>query len=183
MQDSEIIELYLSRSERAIDETACKYGNYCNKIAYNILKDGFDAEECVNDTYLKTWNSIPPAIPKVFSAFLAKITRNIALDRYRQATAEKRSAKLESFDELSECVGTNEGDTEYEITELGEIISNFLRHESELSRRIFISRYFFENSIDEISKKHGITVGYAKTTLHRTRVKLKEFLKKEGVWL
>ena len=183
MQDNDIIDLYMKRDERAIDETSEKYGAYCQKIAFNILYDVFDAEECVNDTYLRTWNAIPPTVPKVFSSFLAKITRNLALDRYNSTRAKKRDSLPESLDELSELVGGCSISDELEISELGAAISNFLINEKPLARRIFIKRYFFEDSISDIAREHGITVSSAKVLLHRIRLRLADFLKKEGFFL
>ena len=170
----------MQRDERAIDETAKKYGAYCQKIAYNILYDVFDTEECVNDTYMRTWNSIPPTIPKMFSAFLAKITRNLALDKYNSSKAKKRSAIPDSLDELSEVVGGSNISDEMEISELGGAISRFLNEEKPLSRRLFIKRYFFEESIDAIANEHGLTVSNVKVTLHRMRARLADHLAKEG---
>ncbi len=183
LQDTEIIELYIRRDESAISETAEKYGAYCEKIAYNILTDKFDAEECVNDTYMHTWNSVPPTIPRILSSFLAKITRNIAIDRYKARSAKKRSCYAESLDELSECVGGGNISDEIEISAIGAAISRFLLGESELSRRVFVRRYFFEDSIADIAKEHLMTEGYVKTMLHRTRKRLADFLKKEDIYV
>lgn len=183
IQDAEIIELYIKRDERAIDETKAKYGAYCEKIAYNILLDSFDAEECVNDTYMRTWNTIPPTLPRIFSAFLAKITRNIAIDRYKRKTARKRAGYETSLDELSECVGGRDISEEMEISAIGAAISRFLLTESETSRRLFLRRYFFEDSISEIAKNHGLTVSSVKTSLHRTRARLAKFLSEEGIFI
>ena len=183
MQDNEIIDLYLKRDENAISETADKYGAYCNKIAYNILMDSFEAEECVNDTYLRTWNSIPPIIPRVLSAFLAKITRNIAIDRYKHNNAKKRLGYETSLDELGECIGGGTIADEIEISAIGNAISRFLYTENELNRRIFVRRYFFEDSIDEIAKSHGLSAGQTRTLLHRIRSRLSDFLKKEGIYI
>lgn len=183
IDDRDIIELYLNRDERAIDETAEKYGEYCKKIAFNILSDSFDAEECVNDTYLRTWNSIPPTMPRVLSAFLAKITRNLALDRYKKKAAQKRSGVSVSLDELAECLGGRDISDEIEAAALGEAISKFLLTESEICRRIFVRRYFFEDSIDEIAKFYRISEGKVKTSLHRTRTRLAKFLMEEGIYI
>lgn len=183
IQDADIIELYVRRDERAISETADKYGAYCEKIAYNILLDSFDAEECVNDTYMRTWNSIPPTLPRILSAFLAKITRNLAIDRYKKKTAKKRYGYEESLDELSECVGGRNFADELEISDIGSAISRFLYKESELSRRMFIQRYFYERSVAEIARSHGMTEGYVRTNLHRIRARLADFLAKEGIYL
>ena len=183
MLDEEIIDLYNKRDESAIDETAKKYGAYCHKIAYNILFDVFETEECVNDTYMRTWNAIPPSIPKIFSAFLAKITRNLAIDKYNSAKAKKRGNLPESLDELSEVIGENNISERLELSELGAAISRFLYGEKELSRRLFVKRYFFEEKIESIAKEHGLTSASVKVTLHRMRKRLSEFLKKEGFFL
>ena len=183
MQDTEIIELYIQRDERAIGETSAKYGAYCRKIAFNILYDIFDAEECVNDTYMKTWNAIPPTVPNVFSSFLAKITRNLALDRYNASKAQKRDGVSESLDELSELVGGGNIADELELSELGGAISRFLAEEKPLARRIFIKRYFFESSLSDIAREHGITLASTKVILHRIRTRLADFLAKEGFFL
>ena len=183
LDDNKIIDLYIHRDESAISETAEKYGAYCEKIAYNILADKFDSEECVNDTYLRTWNSVPPTIPRILSAFLAKITRNIAIDKYKAKGAAKRSAYTESLDELRECVGEGNISEEIEAAAIGAAISRFLLGENEISRRIFVRRYFFEDSISEIAKAHFMSESYVKTMLHRTRKRLAEFLEKEDIYV
>ena len=183
MQDHDIIELYIKRDERAIEETAAKYGAYCRKIAFNILYDVFGAEECVNDTYLRTWNAIPPTIPRIFSSFLAKITRNLAIDKYNFSKVKKRNAISESLDELSEIMGEDSLSEELEISELSAAISRFLSAEKPLSRRIFIKRYFFEEDLQGIAREHGITLTSVKVTLHRQRARLAKFLSEEGFFL
>lgn len=183
MQDTEIIDLYLKRDERAINETAEKYGAYCEKIAYNILTDRFESEECVNDTYMRAWNSIPPTLPRILSAFLAKITRNLAIDRYNARSAKKRCGYAESLDELAECVGGRDISEEIELSELGAAINRFLINEKDLSRRIFVRRYFFEDSIKEIASAHCLSQGNVKTVLHRTRKRLADFLREEGIFI
>lgn len=181
--DNEIIGLYMQRDERAITETAEKYGAYCNKIAYNILNDRFESEECVNDTYLRTWNSIPPTMPQILSAFLAKITRNLALDRYKTRKAQKRDGPEISLDELSECLGGRDISDEIEISALGEAISRFLLTENEICRRIFVHRYFYQESIAGIAKFFRISESKVKTSLHRTRLRLAKFLGEEGFYI
>lgn len=183
MQDNEIIELYFQRDERAISETADKYGAYCTKIAYNILADSYTSEECVNDTYMKVWNTVPPTRPNIFRAFLAKITRNLALDAYRNKSAQKRDSSLISLDELAECVGTKDISEEMELSALGDIINRFLSGESELVRRVFVRKYFFDDSLEEIAKAHYLSAGYVKVILHRARKKLAVYLEKEGVFI
>ncbi len=184
MQDEKIIELYFERDERAISETDEKYGPYCRKIAYNLLSDEFDSEECVNDTYMKAWNAIPPTKPSIFSAFLAKITRNLALDRLKCKGAKKRIDHTPaSLDELSECIGGFDFSEELSASELGEIISRFLKTEQKSARIIFIRRYFFEDSIKDIARLLRFSEGNVKTTLHRTRARLAKFLSEEGVFV
>ena len=181
MQDGEIIELYFKRDEAAIKETDIKYGAYCHTVAMNILKDIFDAEECVNDTYHRAWQVIPPTRPTRLGAFLAKITRNIAIDRYKRDHAKKR-VERESVLELSECVG-EEPLNESGLSELGELISSFLKNERELCRRMFLRRYFFEDSIEKIAKDHSVSISQVKTTLHRMRGRLAVYLRREGVFI
>ena len=184
MQDEKIIELYFERDERAISETDEKYGPYCRKIAYNLLYDEFDSEECVNDTYMKAWSSIPPTRPGIFSAFLAKITRNLALDRLKMASAKKRIDHTPaSLDELSECIGGSDFTEEMSASKLGEIISRFLKSESRNSRLIFIRRYFFEDTVRDIARLLHLSEANVKTSLHRTRARLAKFLSEEGVFV
>ena len=178
MQDSEIIELYFARDERAIEETATKYGRYCTKIAENLLSDIFESEECVQDTYVRTWNTVPPTRPSIFKAFLAKITRNHALDRVSERNAQKRGGRLaESLDELSECVADDSDVTDtVMLKETAEIINKFLGGEKELARVIFVRRYFYLDSVGEIARFLGIGESRVKTTLFRMRERLKEVL-------
>lgn len=182
MLDNEIIDLYFERNEQAIDATAEKYGAYCNRIAFNILADIHDSEECVNDTYMKAWNSIPPKRPDVFSAFLAKITRNIAIDRYKGDHANKRADKLAtSIDELYDAIEDNNTWNTLDLAELGDLISKFLYKEKEAARRIFVLRYFYEYSIEDIAHIYATSASYVKTKLHRTRKALAKYLKENGV--
>lgn len=184
MTDEKIIELYFNRDEQAIRETQIKYGNLCFKVAMNILNVAEDAEEAVNDTYLGVWNSIPPQRPNVFSAFLIKITRNLSLKKLRFKTAQKRGngeATL-SYDELSECIpdGQNILST-VEENELARVISDFLRALPEAERRIFICRYFYCDSIEEISKRFCFGESKVKMKLMRTRNKLRTHLTERGL--
>lgn len=182
MQDVEIIDLYFARNEDAIVKTKEKYGPYCFKIAYNILYDQVEAEDCINDTCLRTWNAIPPKRPDILSAFLAKITRNVAIDKYMNATAAKRVDKFaETHAELCECVEDQNAWSRLELSDLGELISKFLYTQKEAPRRIFILRYFYEYSIEEIAASYGAGVSYVKTSLHRTRRALAKYLAKEGI--
>lgn len=184
MEDAKIIELYFARDERAISETDEKYGRYCFTVANNLLSDEGESEECVNDTYMRTWNTIPPTRPSVFRAFLAKIARNLALDRATARSAKKRNARLvESLDELSECVGDSGGFAELESREITAVINDFLKSEDSLARNIFLRRYFYLDSVSDIAKRYFIGVSRVKTTLFRMRERLAKRLLEEGVSL
>jgi len=186
MQDEEIIALYWQRDERAITETSVQYGAYCYKIADHILNNDADVEECINDTWLKTWNAIPDQRPSRFSAFLAKITRNLALDRWNYETAKKRGgcAAVIALDELEECIaGASNPEKEYEATQLVSDINRFLKLLPEREQSIFMLRYFYVESVACIAKKHGISENNVSAILSRTRKKLKKYLLKEGYLL
>ncbi len=184
MEDYEIIKLYWARSETAITETAVKYEKYCNSIAYRILMNFEDANECVNDTWFHAWNAIPPHKPTRLSLFLGKITRELSLDRYKMNHAKKRG-KGEvplALDELSECVSGYENVEQcVEFEMLGELISNFLRAQSSETRQIFIRRYWYLHSIGEIAGQFGISESKTKMLLMRTRIKLRAYLESEGI--
>ena len=183
LEDSQIIQLYWDRDTSAIAETDAKYGAYCMKIAYNILDSGSDAEECVNDTYYKTWDTIPPQRPEAFPPFLGKIVRNIALDRYRYNHAQKRSGKMDSvLSELEDCIPA--GDTtveQFEASAVSEIINRYLAKLSKEKRIIFVRRYWYSQSIRDIAKAFAMSEGQVKSILFRLRNGLKEALEKEGV--
>lgn len=183
MDDNAIVELYFDRSERAISETKTKYGRMLLKIAFNILKNPSDAEECENDTYLKTWNAIPPTRPTVFPAFLSKITRNLSLDRYDKTHAQKRgSGEIPLLlDEMSECIPA-EGDVMDRLNGemLTQSINHFLSTLNPETRNIFMRRYWFGNSLQEIADMGGIGLSKVKMALSRSRKALKEILEKEG---
>lgn len=180
--DSRIIELYFERAELAIAKTDEKYGKYCHTIAYNVLFSHEDAEECVNDMYIRVWNIVPPQRPSNLKAFLAKITRNLALDRYWTKNAQKRSCGIDiALDELSECLSDRgEGSVSDEIA-LKDAVNSFLAGLNRSVRIIFVQRYWYFCSIKEISANLGVSEGAVKTTLSRTRVKFKEHLRKEGI--
>lgn len=182
MDDRAIIELYNKRDENAIGETQKKYGRYCHYIAYSILHSDEDSEECVNDTYMKVWNSIPPRSPERFSAFIGKITRNTALDRYAQNRAQKRDAGVElALDELSECISDSADEEMTEELILKDAINRFLASLPKRTRIIFMRRYFYLLSIKEIAEGLGISESNVKVTLLRTREKMREYLEKEGI--
>ena len=158
MEDSKIIDLYFERSQSAIKETHEKYGHYCHTIAYNVLYSYEDAEECVNDTYLRAWKSIPPHRPSRLSAFLGKITRNLALDRYDSRTAKKRECPLElALEEISECVPDVSAERESDGGVLRDAINSFLASLPRRTRIIFMQRYWYLSSISEISASLGIS--------------------------
>ena len=178
MDDSQILELYFSRDEAAIRETAAKYGKLCTHIARNILESSEDAEECVQDTYLAVWDAIPPARPDNFSAFVCKIARNLSLKKLEYTTAAKRNADV--------CIPLSELEAilpapQMEVEELGHLISAFLRTEDPLSRKIFLRRYWFFDSVKEIAKQFACSESKVKSILFRTRNRLRDHLKKEGI--
>lgn len=175
MEDNQIIELYWNRNEKAISETDLKYGKYCNHIAYNILQDIEDSNECVNDTYLKTWNCIPPKKPDVFKLFLAKITRNLAIDKYRKN--KHKSTMEEVLDELNDCTSNTNIENEVVYSDMLKNINIFLDNLPIDKRRIFIDRYWFFESIEIISTKYELNKGNVKMILSRIRKNLKEYLK------
>ncbi len=183
MEDLKIIELFFERKECAIAETERKYGRYLSKIAYNILFDPEDSEECVNDTYMKTWNIIPPQKPKFLSTFLGKITRRLAIDVFRKKHAEKRinSEFALSLSELDECIPDKfSAETAFEEKELSESINRFLSSLSKENRDIFLCRYFYSDSIKDIASFFQSNESKIKSSLFRSRKALKEHLEKEG---
>lgn len=155
MQDEELIRLYVTRSERAIALTSDKYGGYCHTIAYQILKDLEDSEECVNDTYWKAWNVIPPTMPKCFKAFLGKITRNLALHRWEKNSTKKRGGNQIPFllDELAECIPSQEDiPKKVEDAEICALCNQFLEMLSKEKRMVFVRRYWYCDSVSDIAK-------------------------------
>ena len=182
MDDLKIIELYFSRDENAIKETDSKYGKLCYRIAYNILKNNEDSEECVNDTYIGVWNAIPPEKPNHFMAFVCKIARNLALKKLETATRQKRSkAVLISLSELEAILPDESIAAEISNEDIGHLISSFLRREKTDIRKVFIQKYYFFDSISEIAERYGFTESKVKNMLYHTRNKLKEYLIKEGI--
>jgi RNA polymerase sigma-70 factor (ECF subfamily) len=183
MEDRDIVNLYWERNTNAIKETATKYGVYCKTIAKNILGNNEDAEECVNDTYLNTWNSIPPNRPNVLSAYLGKITRNLSFDRFRNRHADKRGGgEIELvLDELGECVsGADSVEQEVEKKELVRAINSFLDTLSQEKCNIFLCRYWYAIPVSEIATRFGMSEGNVSVTLTRIRSKLKNYLKERG---
>lgn len=184
MEDHKIVDLFWMRSEQAIAETSSRYGKYCYSIAYNILSDGRDADEAVNDTYMGAWNSMPPHRPSILRTFLGKITRRISLKKYRDANRDKRGGGIVAlaFDELSECIPAAESTEEQVMAmELSEILNRFVAGLPDAERRVFLCRYWYFDSIDTISRDFNFSTGKVKSMLHRTRVKLLHYLRQEGV--
>lgn len=182
MDDQRIIELYFERSEAAITATKDKYDRYCTAIAYHILGSFEETEECVADTYLKVWNTIPPKKPENLKAYIGKITSNHALSRYRASHAKKRSAFAEVLEEL-EIADLQDPCDELERKELAGIISSFLRKLPPLKRRIFILRYWHYQPLKTISKGTGLKEERISVELYRIRKKLKHYLEQEGYTL
>lgn len=183
MTDGEIIELYLRRDERAIAATQERFGKYCEKIARNILGNDEDASECVNDVYLKVWEKIPPERPDIFPAYLAAITRNLALSRYRKLTADKRGGGEVAvlLGELSELVSDgNSVEKAFERIELAASINRFLGELSEASRRYFVLRFVCCESVRDIARRFGKSENSVSVSLNRTKKQLKRHLDKEG---
>jgi len=182
MDDLKIIELYFARDEQAIGETAAKYGRLCHSIAYNILGNHEDSEECVNDTYVGVWNAIPPARPNNFLAFVCRIARNLSLKRLEFLKREKRSrAVLVSLEELEAGLPDDRFAPDMSDEEIGKLISGFLRGQKEDVRNVFIRKYYFFDPVGEIAKRYGFTESKVKNMLFHTRNKLKDFLIGEGV--
>ena len=182
MDDATIVQLYWDRNEQAIPATSDKYGNYCTSIARNILGNHEDAEECVNDTYLNAWNSMPPHRPGILSTFLGKLVRNLSFNRYKYNTAGTRGGELPAvLEELSSLV-SGKDDVEQSINqkELIAAIDVFLDTLSPEKRSIFISRYWYTDSISAIAKRHGMRNSAVSMTLNRLRLKLHNHLLERG---
>lgn len=184
MEDSEIVDLYWQRSDRAIRETEQKYGRYCHRIAYNICANNEDAEECVNDTWLRAWNAMPTQRPKLLSGFLGAITRNLALDHYRSKRSRKRGGGEIplALEELGDCLSSpSDPERALEARELEQAISRFVDGLPETEQLIFLSRYWFLAPVAEIAARLGCTQGKVKTSLFRLRQKLRLYLQEENL--
>ncbi len=183
--DERIIDLYFARSEEAIAETAACYGAYCRKIAGSILDCDEDTEECVNDTYLRAWDSIPPARPHSLKAYLAKITRNLAIHRWEKERADKRGGGEIPLvlSELAECVpDQSSAEDGFSKNTLTDALNRFLGGLPREKRIVFLRRYWYNASVKEIARDMGLTEAKVKTILHRLRGELKLLLEKEGIW-
>ena len=183
MNDERIVELYWQRNESAIQETNKQYGAYLLGIAHRILGDPGESEETVNDTYLRAWNVIPPKRPTRLGGFLSKITRELAIDRWRRRKAEKRVATeyALSLEELSECVpGGETPDEALDADQLAKVIGAYLAERKPAAREAFLRRYFYAESLQEIAVNMGVSLSWVKSTLHRMRQGLQAYLEKEG---
>ena len=186
MDDDMIIGLYWVRSESAISETARKFGNYCFAVAANILQNNEDAEECVNDTYLKAWNAIPPQHPSNFRSFLGKITRNLSLNKYKERRTKKHGGgEIDLvFSELEDCIPSdNSVEMECEANLVIEAINSFLLSMDSVRRIVFVRRYWYADPIQAIAARFQMSESKVKSMLFRTRRTLKTHLEKEGVVL
>lgn len=184
MEGKEIIELFFKRDESAVEKTAETYGSYCKKIAMNILDSHEDSEECVNDAFLKAWELIPPNRPEKLSAFLGKLTRNLAINKLKYRSAEKRGSLKSDLilDELSEVISDNSSvELEQERKELIREINGFLRKLPGQKRNVFIRRYWYCDSVKEIAVSNGLSENNVSVILNRTRKKLKQHLEKKGM--
>lgn len=182
MKDASIVKLYWERSEKAIIETDLKYGKLCRHLSDNILNNLADAEECVNDSYLAVWNAIPDARPENFSAFLCRIVKNLSFKRLEHITAQKRKPEmLVSLEELQDCISSSANpQASYDAAELAEVISNFLRKQDELSRNIFLRRYWYYDSVKCIANVYGMKEERISQILFKIRKKLRKHLEQEG---
>ena len=184
VDDSKIIDLYWARSQQAITESETKYGAYCRTVARNILDRTEDAEECVNDTWLRAWNAMPPQRPTVLQAFFGKLTRNLSLDRWRRDRAQKRGgSQVElALEELEDCLSARDRvDEVVDAQVTADLISEFVRGLPQQDRVLFVRRYWYLDDIQTRAKRMGMGQSQVKSRLHRIRQRLKTELEKEGV--
>ncbi len=182
MDDKQILDLYINRSEKAIEETDAKYGSYCRKISMNILQNIQDSEETVNDTWLKAWNTIPPKMPNPLKTYLGRITRNLSLNRYEYYRAQKRNSHFDIIlSEVEQMIPLGAGSDEYESGEISQAINAFLGELKKENRIYFVRRYWYSDSIADIAEKYGVSEGKIKSSLFRTRTALRNYLGKEGI--
>lgn len=186
LEDREIVELFWTRSERAIAESNAKYGSYCFAVADNILDSKEDSMECVNDTWLRSWNVIPPKRPDKLKLFFAKITRNLSIDKVRKRTAQKRGmGNFETaLSELEECIsGDSFIDDALDKKLLSECIEAFLQSIAKRDRQFFLRRYFFTEAVSDIAARFEVSENAVSVSLYRTRAKLRKHLEKEGFFI
>ncbi len=183
VEDKQIVELFWARDEQALSETDKKYNRYCHSIAFNILNSNEDSEECVNDTYVRAWNSIPPTRPKWLSVFLGRITRNLALDRFKARKTQKRGKGRAdiALNELWGCVSVNTQNDISDDIALRAALNSFLYSLPEETMKVFLKKYWYMNSVSEIANELSISENKVKILLHRTRISLREHLEKEDI--
>ena len=182
MEDTQIIDLFFSRDQQAIQQTEKKYGRLCYHIAWNILSSREDAEESVSDTYMKAWENIPPTKPTFFYAYLAKICRFLAMGKLDWNNAAKRKAEVvELSEEMENCIPDLSREMQIQSQELGALLNGFLGTLSPENRQIFMRRYWYAESIAEIAQRFHLGESNVKTKLMRTRNALRSFLEKEGI--
>lgn len=179
MEDARIVELYLQRHENAVTETASKYGKMFYSVSFGVLRCHEDAEECVNDTYARLWDSIPPSEPDNLGAFGSRIARNTALNRLKASSAEKRAHSSVLYEELEECLPSRESDITDKLA-LSQAISRFLASETPTKRMIFVRRYFYMDTTRDISKLLRMPEATVRMTLHRMRKRFRKYLEEEG---
>jgi RNA polymerase sigma-70 factor (ECF subfamily) len=180
MEDQDIIALYFARNEDAIKESSVKYGGYVTGISMSILKNALDAEECVNDTWLKAWHSIPPQNPPSLKVYLGRLVRHLSIDRLRTNTRMKRNREYEvALDELAECPMPEET-SEADLTALTDAINGFLEGLDPADRKLFVGRYWHLYPVSKLAQAYGLTVGNTSVKLHRMRERLREHLTERG---
>ena len=177
MEDRDIIALYFARNEDAIKESSVKYGTYVTGISMSILQNALDAEECVNDTWLKAWNSIPPQNPPSLKVYLGRLVRHLSIDRLRTLTRLKRNRELEvALDELAECAAPDDGD----VTALTHALDEFLAELEPLDRKLFVGRYWHLYPVSVLADAYNLTPNNTSVRLHRTRERLRVHLTERG---
>lgn len=185
MEDAEIVDLYWQRDQQAIAETDKKYGAYCQHIAYAVCSDRLDAEECVNDTWLRAWGAMPDKRPTVLAAFLGKITRNLAINRFQRKTRKKRGGgETElALEELEDCIpAALDVERRYELQEFRQAIGRFVSGLSETEQKVFVARYWYLCPVEEIARRLQISSSKTKSMLFRLRNRLRLYLKEEDLW-
>jgi len=185
LDDKKIIELFCERKEQAIVELSKKYGLVCRKVASNILNDTRDTEECINDAYLGAWNTIPPQAPNPLLSYICRIVRNLAINRYHANSAKKRNSVYDiSLEELDNCFPLDFSvESHLEAVEIAQLINQFLGTLEMENRIMFVRRYWYSDSIEDIAKLFGVSKNNVSVRLSRTREKLRKYLMKEGVYL
>ena len=185
MEDAEIVDLYWQRDQQAIAETDKKYGAYCQHIAYAVCSDRLDAEECVNDTWLRAWGAMPDKRPTVLATFLGKITRNLAINRFQRRTRKKRGGgETElALEELEDCIpAALDVERRYELQEFRQAIGRFVSGLSETEQKVFVARYWYLSPVEEIARRLQISSSKTKSMLFRLRNRLRLYLKEEDLW-